>query len=287
MKTLREQFEQYRIPVDERGWEKIANDPSVRKYNRARAARRAVLYSTATLVAAAAIVTAVLLTRPHNEPAPARTPADTQTAAPAIPDSTPTSTPAPAADTPEPVAPAKTPAPATQHAASRSIPAPAPNTPVTTTATQDKDAQLPAIGTLQPTVHPSTPILPDLTPATADPRNSEDTASLRTESDTTHSQQPQIADKLFFAPNAFSPNSDGVNDIFYVFANTEYTDFELNVYTRNGDHVFQSRHIENGWNGRRNGIGDLLPQGVYVYTIKYRTTNHTSGVEKGQILLIR
>ena len=114
-----------------------------------------------------------------------------------------------------------------------------------------------------------------------------DNAVVRSEPDTLHPQQPQIADKLFFAPNAFSPNGDGVNDIFYAYANTEYTEFELNIYSRNGDHVFQSRNIENGWDGRRKGIGDLLPQGVYVYTIKYRTADHKSGVEKGQILLIR
>ena len=61
----------------------------------------------------------------------------------------------------------------------------------------------------------------------------------------------------------------------------------LFIYSRNGDHVFQSRQIENGWDGRRKGTGEILPQGVYVYTVKFKTVDHKSGIEKGQILLIR
>ena len=122
---------------------------------------------------------------------------------------------------------------------------------------------------------------------TTQPSASATPSAPKAEPDAPPTPQPQTADKSFFAPNAFSPNGDGINDIFYVFANVEYTEFELNIYSRNGDHVFQSRNIENGWNGRRNGNGEALPQGVYVYTIKYKTTQQKSGMEKGQILLLQ
>lgn len=285
MKTLKEQFEQYRVPVDEKGWEAIAGDPAVKTYNRGRRLRRAAIYSATALVAAAAVITAVVLTRPQEQPTPAP---ETETAQVIIPD-------APTPTVPE--APAAVPAPettVTREVRSPEAQAPAlldetvaPPAAKPVPAVSPKSAPAPVL-TAQPTpTQPTPPTLPELATPSAETPIPNIPAATRTEPDTLHPQQPQIADKNFFAPNAFSPNGDGINDIFYVYANTEYTDFELNIFSRNGDHVFQSRSIENGWDGRRRNLGEILPQGVYVYTIKYRTADQKSGVEKGQILLIK
>ncbi|MBR4918908.1 MAG: gliding motility-associated C-terminal domain-containing protein [Bacteroidales bacterium] len=304
MKTLKEQFENYEVPVDEAGWESIIQDKSVVKYNRGRMIRRGAMYGAATLAVASIVTVAVLFSRPqriepsqtseatenvqeparqevaaesapvtsqapahaHPQAAPARTtsatapvstnvPADNMTAVSATPASIPAQTPPAAA---KPLAPQ--PAPATPASAPQPTPAPTPIVP---------PKQVPSpTPTHNDTAIPSAP--------KAEPDEAENPTP-----------QPQSTNKTFFAPNAFSPNGDGINDVFYVFANVEYTEFELNIYSRNGDHVFQSRNIENGWNGRRNGTGELLPQGVYVYTIKYKTVQHKSGMEKGQILLLQ
>lgn len=300
MKTLKEQFENYQVPVDEAGWESIRQDKSVVKYNLGRKIRRAALYGAATLATVGIVTVAVLFSRPQSiessqtsettetvqeparqevtsesatspapahaqpqaaharttseaTPVPANVSSDNMTTVSATPASISTQTPPAAANTPAPQ-----PTPAAPANAHQPTPAPAPTV-------LPKQAPTPTHNDV------ATPSAPKAEPDEAE----------------NPTPQPQTTDKTFFAPNAFSPNGDGINDIFYVFANVEYTEFELNIYSRNGDHVFQSRNIENGWNGRRNGTGELLPQGVYVYTIKYKTTQLKSGMEKGQILLLQ
>lgn len=290
MKSLKDLFENYSVPVDETGWNAIANNEAVKRYNRGRKLRRTAFYGAAATAVVAIVVTAVMLTRTHSEPSPAKNSEVAQVVAPTTSSN---------ATTPAQTATVKT---------ASGAKATANQTEVTATkasnvsmATENKaepaspvvpiSAQKPAASaefkTIQQSPTPESPTTPSAVTPAEKLFNPDAPVALSSEPDTNHPQQPQIADKRFFAPNAFSPNGDGVNDIFYVYANTEYTDFELNIYSRNGDHVFQSRQIENGWDGRRKGVGEVLPQGVYVYIVKYRTADHKSGVEKGQILLIR
>lgn len=293
MKTLKEQFENYQVPVDEAGWEYIIQDKSVVKYNRGRKIRRGALYGAATLTVASIVTIAVLLTHPQQPAASApqeptrqevaaeSTPATSQTTASTQPQAVP-------ARTTSKTAPVTANVPADNITAASAtpagIPAQAPPAASNTLAPQPTPATPTSVH--QPTPAPA--VQPKQVQTPTPTRNDVATPSDQKAEPVTSPQEPtQIADKSFFAPNAFSPNNDGVNDIFYVFANVEYTEFELNIYSRNGDHVFQSRNIENGWNGRRNGTGELLPQGVYVYTIKYKTAQQKSGMEKGQILLLQ
>lgn len=297
MKTLKEQFENYQVPVDEAGWESIIQDKSVVKYNRGRKIRRGALYGAATLTVASIITVAVLLTRPQQPAANApQEPARQEVAAESAP-----STSLATVSTQLQAAPARTtsatvPVPAnvpsdnitTVSATPAGIPAQAPPAASNALAPQPTPATTASVHQPTPAPTPTVQLKQAQTPTPT--RNDVATLSApKAEPDEAENPtpQPQVTEKSFFAPNAFSPNGDGVNDIFYVFSNVEYTEFELNIYSRNGDHVFQSRNIENGWNGRRNGTGELLQQGVYVYTIKYKTAQHKSGVEKGQILLLQ
>ena len=290
MKSLKDLFENYSVPVDETGWSSIANNEIVKRYNRGRFLRKTVPYFAGTLVAAAAIITAVVLTRPHSEPTSAKKSEVAQVINPSMPSNA--TTPAQTA-TVKAASETNVTSNQTEVTATKSMNMPiAADTKAEPTSslvpiTVQKPIVSPEFKTIQPSPSPDIPMaISTVSPAEKLPDMDAPT-TLRSEPDTTQPQQPQIADKRFFAPNAFSPNGDGVNEIFYVFANTEYTDFELNIYSRNGDHVFQSRQIENGWDGRRKGTGEILPQGVYVYTVKFKTVDHKSGIEKGQILLIR
>ena len=47
-----------------------------------------------------------------------------------------------------------------------------------------------------------------------------------------------------FVPNAFSPNGDGINDRFQVFAGIELSEFDLQLFDRWGTKVFHSTSIE-------------------------------------------
>ena len=52
-----------------------------------------------------------------------------------------------------------------------------------------------------------------------------------------------------YIPNAFTPNGDGLNDLFKVMVGGDLTDFQMQVYNRWGQLVFESKQISKGWNG--------------------------------------
>ncbi len=86
-------------------------------------------------------------------------------------------------------------------------------------------------------------------------------------------------------PNAFTPNGDGLNDIFLARTNMELKSFEMIIYAANRKQVlFISKDIDRGWDGTYNG--QTQPHGLYFYMIRY-TDNFGKLVEKpGELLLI-
>jgi gliding motility-associated-like protein len=74
---------------------------------------------------------------------------------------------------------------------------------------------------------------------------------------------------LYF-PNAFTPNGDGLNEVFIPFGNgTEPDDYELLIYDRWGELVFATTNINIPWTGEHmKKPGKILPTGVYVYIAK-------------------
>lgn len=73
-----------------------------------------------------------------------------------------------------------------------------------------------------------------------------------------------------FVPNAFTPNADGYNDQFGYYGEY-YTDFSIAIFNRWGNKVFESTNPDAFWDGSVNGQG--VPEGVFVYLIKYRGTH--------------
>ena len=76
----------------------------------------------------------------------------------------------------------------------------------------------------------------------------------------------------YYLPNAFTPNSDSVNDVFI--GNGVYegmTDFEMTIWNRWGEKVFETNDPNEGWNGQKNNDGQMSPNGVYVVLVNYLT----------------
>jgi gliding motility-associated-like protein len=77
-------------------------------------------------------------------------------------------------------------------------------------------------------------------------------------------------DPPLFIPNSFTPNSDGLNDVFSPAGNYEnIVDFYMAIYNRWGKLIFETRDKNQGWDGIINN--DTVQLGVYVYRIDYRS----------------
>ncbi len=71
-----------------------------------------------------------------------------------------------------------------------------------------------------------------------------------------------------YVPNTFTPNGDGKNDVFLAYG--EYVaDFNMMVFDRWGNLIFQSNDMQKGWDGKANGGKELAQIDTYVYVITY------------------
>ena len=86
-------------------------------------------------------------------------------------------------------------------------------------------------------------------------------------------------------PNAFTPNGDGNNEVFKpVLIN--YQNYELRIYNRWGELMFQTTDVNEGWDGTYNG--SPVQQGVYLYDITLITTEDMTNRQfKGVLHLLR
>lgn len=86
-------------------------------------------------------------------------------------------------------------------------------------------------------------------------------------------------------PNAFSPNGDGINDIFRIRCSCVLEEFYLIIYNRWGNKVFESRDVNIGWDGKYKNKIDQVE--AYGYYLEYRSACGTKKVtKKGNVTLI-
>ena len=83
-------------------------------------------------------------------------------------------------------------------------------------------------------------------------------------------------------PNTFTPNADGVNDLWNIQGLIAYSDATVDIFTRYGQKVFHSIGYDKPWDGVFNG--KQLPVGVYYYVIDTKLYNQ---VLSGSLTLIR
>ncbi|KAA5535052.1 gliding motility-associated C-terminal domain-containing protein [Taibaiella lutea] len=91
--------------------------------------------------------------------------------------------------------------------------------------------------------------------------------------------------QCLFVPNAFSPDGDGLNDVFGARNLCEIKSFQIQVYNRWGQLVFNANNIAEKWDGTyNNGVADV---GAYFYQISFTSADNTIQYRKGEIMLIR
>lgn len=90
----------------------------------------------------------------------------------------------------------------------------------------------------------------------------------------------------FEIPNAFSPNGDGLNDVFRPTTSKFLTNYKMTIFSQWGTVVFESVNAETGWDG--SGLsGTFAPSGVYAFQIDYYDSIGRPTVKQGIVTLIR
>jgi gliding motility-associated-like protein len=87
-----------------------------------------------------------------------------------------------------------------------------------------------------------------------------------------------------YMPNAFTPNGDGINEVFRIPPGSAFQLKEFSIFDRWGNKVFATRDITKGWDGKYKN--DMLP-GTYVYVITGKDVYMKDVVIKGTVTLIR
>jgi gliding motility-associated-like protein len=98
-------------------------------------------------------------------------------------------------------------------------------------------------------------------------------------------QVHNICDYPVLMPDAFTPNSDGKNDVFRYPPSAKNMFVRLLIFNRWGQKIFETREAAKGWNGRLNNMPQ--PVGTYVYLLETTTLNGRKKQQKGTITLIR
>lgn len=90
-----------------------------------------------------------------------------------------------------------------------------------------------------------------------------------------------------FAPNAFTPNLDGINDIFLTKSNCNLISFQMSIFDRWGNLIWKTDNIEEGWNGKLSG--KTTSQGTFAYIINFSVEEFgelVQKMEKGVFVLL-
>ncbi|MBX2958916.1 MAG: gliding motility-associated C-terminal domain-containing protein [Flavobacteriales bacterium] len=89
---------------------------------------------------------------------------------------------------------------------------------------------------------------------------------------------------ILYIPNAFTPNGDGDNDIFYAHG-INIKEFEMMIFDRWGEKLFTSDDLDKGWDGSYNG--NLAQTETYVWKIIYKDVLNNREELIGTVTLLR
>ena len=90
--------------------------------------------------------------------------------------------------------------------------------------------------------------------------------------------------KILF-PNAFTPDNNGLNDLFKPFVEGSLSYYQLTIYNRWGQEVFNSTTAAKGWNGIYKN--QQQNQGSFTWVCTFQFTGELKQTNKGTLYLIR
>ena len=93
-----------------------------------------------------------------------------------------------------------------------------------------------------------------------------------------------VEDGTVFIPNAFTPNGDGINDVFNIYG-TGIANYNLSIYDRIGEMVYQGDENSTGWDATFKG--QPVNVGVFVYVVDITYDDGTRVNKKGDLTVVR
>jgi gliding motility-associated-like protein len=90
---------------------------------------------------------------------------------------------------------------------------------------------------------------------------------------------------LLVFPNAFTPNHDGLNDVFRLKYPGFVDDYRLQIFNRWGQMIYQTSDPYGEWDGRF--ANDLQPTGTYIWIARYTDRSGKKQQMEGSVVLIR
>ncbi|MEO5645255.1 MAG: PKD domain-containing protein, partial [Bacteroidia bacterium] len=95
-------------------------------------------------------------------------------------------------------------------------------------------------------------------------------------------------DWSLYIPNAFTPDKDGLNDIFLPLGvGIDNTGFEMWIFDRWGNLIFYTNDMYHGWDGKAKGGSEFAQVDTYVYKIKCKDVIGAAHKYIGKVSLVR
>ena len=89
-----------------------------------------------------------------------------------------------------------------------------------------------------------------------------------------------------YIPNSFTPNGDGLNDVFNIKTTFIFSQFKLTIFNRWGEQLFESEDINKGWDGTYKG--QPVPVDVYVFQLTATIKENNMNIKKtGKVTVVR
>ena len=117
------------------------------------------------------------------------------------------------------------------------------------------------------------------TNAAAEKNNNESAAEVQTKPTTQNA---------IYVPNAFTPNADGLNDMFMPQTNETFKEYKLYIFDRAGNNIFYSDELHRGWDGHAiiNG-NEVVKEDIYMWRIEIKNNKGEKEHMMGYLNLIK
>ena len=102
---------------------------------------------------------------------------------------------------------------------------------------------------------------------------------------TAHFLLKEVIPQTMYVPSGFTPNGDGINDVFKPYHTETVVNGNVRIFNRWGEEVFVSEKLDFEWDGTKNG--KIMPDDVYYFVLNYYLDSDYFETVQGRISISR